>query len=115
MKEKSVSALELVKLCCRALEEKKAVDLRVLDVSEQSSITDYLVIATGSSEPHLRALRVELEKAIDASKRIQIRLRTGFRPNCQTRASSCTPPNHRAIMVSNDLKVPNTPLRNWLP
>ena len=68
MKEKSVSALELVKLCCRALEEKKAGDLRVLDVSEQSSITDYLVIATGSSEPHLRALRVELEKAIDASK-----------------------------------------------
>jgi ribosome-associated protein len=64
----SVSALELVKLCCRALDEKKAVDLLVLDVSEQSSITDYLVLATGSSEPHLRALRVELEKVIDASK-----------------------------------------------
>ena len=68
MKGMSLSALELVKLCCRALEEKKAVDLRVLDVSEQSSITDYLVLATGNSEPHLRALRVELEKAIDASK-----------------------------------------------
>jgi len=68
MKEKTVSALELVKLCCRALDEKKAVDLRVLDVSEQSSITDYLVLATGGSEPHLRALRVELEKVIDASK-----------------------------------------------
>jgi ribosome-associated protein len=68
MKEKSLAPLELVKLCCRALDEKKAVDLRVLDVSEQSSITDYLVLATGSSEPHLRALRVELEKVIDASK-----------------------------------------------
>ena len=68
MKGMSLPALELVKLCCRALEEKKAVDLRVLDVSEQSSITDYLVLATGNSEPHLRALRVELEKAIDASK-----------------------------------------------
>lgn len=68
MKEKNLSPLELVKLCCRALDEKKAVDLRVLDVSEQSSITDFLVLATGSSEPHLRALRVELEKAIDASK-----------------------------------------------
>ena len=67
MKGHSPSSLELVKLCCRALDEKKAVDLRVLDVSEQSSITDYLVLATGSSEPHLRALRVELEKAIDAS------------------------------------------------
>lgn len=63
----SLSSLELVKLCCRALDEKKAIDLRVLDVSEQSSITDYLVLATGSSEPHLRALRVELEKVIDAS------------------------------------------------
>ena len=68
MKSSSLPPLELVKLCCRALEEKKAIDLRVLDVSEQSSITDYLVLATGNSEPHLRALRVELEKVIDASK-----------------------------------------------
>jgi ribosome-associated protein len=67
MTQSLLSALELVKLCCRALDEKKAVDLRVLDVSEQSSITDYLVVATGTSDPHLRALRVELEKAIDGS------------------------------------------------
>jgi ribosome-associated protein len=68
MKGKKSNALQLVKLCCRALDEKKAVDLRVLDVSAQSSITDFLVLATGTSEPHLRALRVELEKAIDASQ-----------------------------------------------
>lgn len=68
MNESPPSPLELVKLCCRALDEKKAVDLRVLDVSEQSSITDYLVVATGTSDPHLRALRVELEKALDASR-----------------------------------------------
>lgn len=67
MKGKSANSLNLVKLCCRALEEKKAGDLRVLDVSEQSSITDYLILATGTSDPHLRALRVELEKEIDAS------------------------------------------------
>src|SRR3954465_10567571 len=58
----------LLKLVCKALDEKKAVDLRVLRVNEQSSITDYLVLATGNSEPHLRALRVELEKVIDATK-----------------------------------------------
>ena len=67
MKGKKSNALLLVKLCCKALDEKKAEDLQVLDVSAQSSITDYLVLATGTSEPHLRALRVELEKAIDAS------------------------------------------------
>jgi len=60
--------LKLLKLIVQALDAKKAEDLRVLDVSEQSSITDYLVLANGNSDPHLRALRVELEKVIDAEK-----------------------------------------------
>lgn len=49
---------------CRALIEKKAEDLAVLDVSEESSITDYLVLATGNSETHLRALRIELDRVL---------------------------------------------------
>jgi ribosome-associated protein len=68
MKLKRNESLALAKLCCRALDEKKAEDVRVLDVSEQSSITNYLVLATGTSEPHLRALRIELEKVLDAGK-----------------------------------------------
>lgn len=68
MKVKKTASLALAKLCCKALEEKKAGDLRLLDVSEQSSITDFLVLATATSEPHLRAMRVELEKALDAAK-----------------------------------------------
>lgn len=55
----------LLTALCRMLEDKKAEDVKVLDVSAQSSITDYLVLGTGTSEPHLRALRVELEKVID--------------------------------------------------
>lgn len=66
MKSKTTDPLELVKLCYRVLDDKKAGEIQVLDVSEQSSITDYLVIATATSAPHLRALRVELEKALDA-------------------------------------------------
>lgn len=66
MKPKKTAALELVTLCCRVLDDKKAGEISVLDVSVQSSITDYLVLATATSEPHLRALRVELEKALDA-------------------------------------------------
>jgi len=65
---KVTDSLALVKLCCGALDDKKAEDLCVLDVREQSSITDYLVIATANSETHLRALRVELEKVIDTAK-----------------------------------------------
>lgn len=68
MKSKKNDALELVKTCCRVLDDKKAGDVQVLDVSAQSSITDYLVLATATSEPHLRALRIELEKALDSSE-----------------------------------------------
>lgn len=68
MKSQSDSALELVKLCVQVLDEKKAEELAVLKVAETSSITDYLVLATATSEPHLRALRVELEKALDGAK-----------------------------------------------
>jgi ribosome-associated protein len=50
----------------RALDAKKAEDVQVLHVGELSSITDYLVVGTATSDPHLRALRVELEKVIDA-------------------------------------------------
>jgi ribosome-associated protein len=60
-------SLPLLRLILRSLDDKKAEDLRVLDVRAQSSITDYLVLATGTSEPHLRAMRVELEKAIDGA------------------------------------------------
>jgi ribosome-associated protein len=67
MKSKTSAPPELVRLCCDVLAEKKAGELTVLDVSAQSSITDYLIIATATSEPHLRALRVELEKALDAN------------------------------------------------
>lgn len=49
----------------QALDAKKAGDIRVLAVGELSSITDFLVVATATSDPHLRALRVELEKVID--------------------------------------------------
>ncbi len=65
---KAEPTLILVKSVVQALEAKKAENLRVLDVSKQSSITDYLVLANGNSEPHLRALRIELEKVIDEQK-----------------------------------------------
>ena len=68
MKVNEAQSRELVRLCCRALDDKKAGHVRVLDVREISSITNYLIIATATSEPHVRALRVELEKVLDAAK-----------------------------------------------
>jgi len=48
-------------LVCRELaDNKKAENIVVLDVKELSSITDYFVIASGNSEPHLRAISDEI-------------------------------------------------------
>ncbi len=48
-------------LACRELaDNKKAENIVVLDVRKLSSVTDYFVIATGSSEPHLRAIQHEI-------------------------------------------------------
>jgi ribosome-associated protein len=55
--EPSPKSLRLLQRCCQALDDKKAVELRVLDVSGQSSITNFLIIATATSGPHLKALR----------------------------------------------------------
>jgi ribosome-associated protein len=74
---KANPTLALLKLVVQALDAKKAEDLRVLDVSQQSSITDYLVLANGNSEPHLRALRVELEKVLDAQRARILGMDTG--------------------------------------
>ena len=49
----------------KALDDKKALGIRVLELGQLSSVADYMVIATGNSDPHLRALRIEVEKALD--------------------------------------------------
>lgn len=62
----------------QALDEKKTGDVQVLNVADLSSITDFLVIGTATSTPHLRALRVELEKVIDAAKAPILGMDTGI-------------------------------------
>jgi ribosome-associated protein len=51
---------KLASLCRELAEEKKAEDIVILDVRELSSVTDYFVIASGTSEPHLRAIVDEI-------------------------------------------------------
>lgn len=62
------STYELLGKIVRALDDKKAGNLRVLDVRGNSTITDFLVIGTGTSDPHLRAMRIETEKILDAER-----------------------------------------------
>src|SRR5205807_5478618 len=51
---------KLALLCRELADNRKAEDIVILDVSELSSVTDYFVIASGTSEPHLRAIVDEI-------------------------------------------------------
>lgn len=49
-------ALEMARIVCRALEDKKGEDVKVLDISKVSVLADYFVIANGSNDSQVRAL-----------------------------------------------------------
>jgi len=47
-------------LCTHLALEKKALDLKILEVAGLSSLTDYLVIASGTSDRHVQAVAEEI-------------------------------------------------------
>ena len=53
---------KLALLCRDLADNKKAEDIVILDLRKLSSITDYFVICTGTSEPHLRAIVGEIRE-----------------------------------------------------
>jgi len=50
----------LALLCRELADNKKAENLLVLDVHKLSSVTDYFVIVSGTSSPHLRSIVKEI-------------------------------------------------------
>ncbi|HZF00455.1 MAG TPA: ribosome silencing factor [Methylomirabilota bacterium] len=51
---------KLAQLCRDFADNRKAENIAILDVRDLSSVTDYFVIASGTSEPHLRAIVEEI-------------------------------------------------------
>ena len=51
---------KLALLCRELADNRKAENIVILDLRELSSVTDYFVICTGNSEPHLRAIVDEI-------------------------------------------------------
>ena len=68
-----MEAKKLAMLCKEFAEHRKAENVLVLDVSKVSSVTDFFVLATGTSEPHVRAIVSEITDSL--------REEHGVRPN----------------------------------
>jgi ribosome-associated protein len=64
----AVTPKQLVTLATTALDDGKAVDIKVLDVRKLTSMTDYMVIATGRSSRQVKALAGHVADAARAIK-----------------------------------------------
>lgn len=48
--------ISLDKLAVKALEELKGIDITVIDVKHLTSVTDFMIICTGTSNRHVKSL-----------------------------------------------------------
>lgn len=58
----------LATMIAQALYDKQAEEIRILDVRGISTVTDYCVVASGTSAPHLKALQKAAQVALKESK-----------------------------------------------
>ncbi|MCI6714672.1 MAG: ribosome silencing factor [Lachnospiraceae bacterium] len=55
---------EMAKLAIQALEDKKAEDIKVIDISEVSVIADYFIIANGTNRSQIQAMSDNVEETL---------------------------------------------------
>lgn len=55
---------ELAQIAIEALEDKKAEDIRIIDISEISTLADYFIIANGTNRSQIQALADNVEEAL---------------------------------------------------
>ena len=56
---------ELALKAAEILDSKKAEDIKVIEVTEQTIVADYFVLATGTSSTHVKALADDVEYELE--------------------------------------------------
>ena len=70
---------ELAMIAVKALDEKKGREIAAIQVTEQTTLADYFVIATGSSNTQINALCGAVEKAMKEQAGEDPMRREGYR------------------------------------
>lgn len=73
-----LSPAEIAGIAAKALEDKKAKDVKILKTSEQTVLADYFVICNGTSSTHIKALVNEVDKQVSEAGEAPLR-REGLR------------------------------------
>ena len=59
-----MDAREMAKIAIAAMEEKKAEDIRIIDIEEVSSIADFFIIANGNNPSQVHAIADFVEEKL---------------------------------------------------
>ena len=59
-----MTSLEYCKIAVEALEDRKAEDVKVIDIREVSTIADFFVIADGTNPNQIQAMRDAADEAL---------------------------------------------------
>jgi len=70
---------ELAIMAAKALDDKKAKDIQVLEITDLTTLADYFVIATGSSNTQINALVDNVEKVLHEEAQEEPLHREGYR------------------------------------
>jgi ribosome-associated protein len=60
----ATEGVELAKACARAADETKAENIQVWDLRGISTLTDFMVVCSGESMPHLRAILRDVDRHV---------------------------------------------------
>jgi ribosome-associated protein len=63
----------MTRLAADAIADKKGFDVVVLDVADLIQITDFFIIATGSSRPHVQSLAENVEEKLKQAGQAPLR------------------------------------------
>ncbi len=69
---------EIAKISWKALDDKKAKDIKILKTAEQTVLADYFVICNGTSSTHVKALVNEVDRQLSEAGEPPVR-REGLR------------------------------------
>lgn len=75
-----MTSYEQALLTAKALDSKKGIDIQVIEIGDISVLADYMVIATGTSSTHVKALADEVEYQLDNAG-ISVSHIEGYRSN----------------------------------
>ena len=71
-------AKEMARLAVEALEDKKAVDVRILDIGQISTLADYFIIASGNNRNQVQAMADNVDEVL-AKAGYQVKQTEGYR------------------------------------